>query len=70
MALSNAYLMTTKNLEKMLASIRNAQAPEKFTIKFLESLGFTVLRARQADHRSVESDGFSGRGERPDATVF
>jgi hypothetical protein len=41
MALSNAYLMTSKNLEAMLAAIRNAQAPEKFTIKFLESLGFS-----------------------------
>lgn len=34
MALSNAYLMTSKNLEGIFAAIRNAQAPEKFTIKF------------------------------------
>lgn len=46
MALSNAYLLTTKNLEGILAAICNAQAPEKFTIKFLESLGFTSTNDR------------------------
>jgi hypothetical protein len=46
MALSNAYLMTSKNLEGIFAAIRNAQAPEKFTIKFLESLGFTTTNDR------------------------
>ena len=46
MALSNAYLLTTKNLEGILAAIRNAQAPEKFTITFLESLGFTSTNDR------------------------
>ena len=46
MALINAYLMTTKNLEGVLAAIRNAQAPEKFTIKFLESLGYTSTNDR------------------------
>ncbi len=46
MALSNAYLMTSKNLEGIFAAIRNAQAPEKFTIKFLESLGFTATNDR------------------------
>ena len=46
MALANAYLMTGKNLEGMLAAIRNAQAPDKFTIKFLESLEFTSTNDR------------------------
>jgi len=46
MALSNAYLLTTKNLEGILAAICNAQAPEKFTIKFLESLGFSSTNDR------------------------
>jgi hypothetical protein len=46
MALSNAYLMTSKNLEGILAAIRNAQAPEKFSFKFLESLGFTSTNDR------------------------
>jgi hypothetical protein len=34
------YLMTTKNLGSFLQTIRNAQAPNKFTTKFLEQLGF------------------------------
>jgi len=38
--------MTSKNLEGIFAAIRNAQAPEKFTIKFLESLGFTTTNDR------------------------
>src|SRR5260221_11762286 len=46
MGLANAYLMTVKNLEGILAAICNAQAPEKFTIKFLESLGFTSTNDR------------------------
>jgi len=41
MPLASAYLTRTKNLEAMLQSIRNAQAPEKFNSKFLEALGFT-----------------------------
>ena len=40
MALTTAYLTTTKNLEGMLNSIQSAQAPERFTIKFLESLEY------------------------------
>jgi len=38
MSLTTAYLTTAKNLEAMLNSIQSAQAPERFTIKFLESL--------------------------------
>lgn len=40
MALSTAYLQTTKNLDTILNSIVNAKAPERFTYKFLEDLGF------------------------------
>lgn len=40
MALSTAYLQTTKNLDAILNSIVNAKAPERFTYKFLEDLGF------------------------------
>lgn len=40
MALPTAYLTSTKNLEGMLNAIRGAQAPEKFTQKFLENLEF------------------------------
>jgi hypothetical protein len=40
MALPRSYLTSTKNLAQILDSIKAAQAPEKFTIKFLESLDF------------------------------
>lgn len=38
MALTNAYLITTKNLQDFLNAIVTAQAPEKFSYGFLESL--------------------------------
>jgi hypothetical protein len=40
MALPRSYLTSTKNLAQIFDSIKAAQAPEKFTIKFLESLDF------------------------------
>jgi hypothetical protein len=40
MAIPTAYLTTVKNLEGMLNAIVNARAPEKFTQRYLESLGF------------------------------
>jgi hypothetical protein len=40
MALPTAYLTTVKNLEGILNAIRGAQAPDKFTQKFLEGIGF------------------------------
>jgi hypothetical protein len=40
MALPESYLMTPKNINSFFNSIINAQAPVKFTIKFLEQLEF------------------------------
>lgn len=40
MALTNAYLQTTKNLNSIINSVISAKAPERFTNKFLEDLGF------------------------------
>jgi len=40
MGLPTQYLTSTKNLAAVFEAIRNAKAPEKFTIRFLESLGF------------------------------
>jgi len=40
MPLPRSYLTSTKNLSQILDSIKAAQAPDKFTIKFLESLDF------------------------------
>jgi len=46
MAISNAYLLQVKNLGEILAAIRAAQAPERFTHKFLEALGFRSTNDR------------------------
>ena len=40
MALPTSYLTTSKNLDAILAAIQGAQAPDKFTQAFLESLEF------------------------------
>ncbi len=40
MTLPKSYLTSTKNLAAILDAIKGAQAPEKFTIRFLESLEF------------------------------
>jgi hypothetical protein len=40
MALPRVYLTTVKNLHAILEAMKSAQAPDKFTIKFLESLDF------------------------------
>lgn len=46
MALPKTYLITTKNLEAFLNAIIGAQAPERFTQKFLESLEFKSTNDR------------------------
>jgi hypothetical protein len=46
MALPNAYLVTTKNLDTFLKSIQSAKAPERFTNKFLAQLDFTSSNDR------------------------
>ena len=40
MALTNSYLTSVKNFEGIMNSILGAKAPERFTNKFLESLGY------------------------------
>lgn len=46
MALTNAYLITTKNLESFLNTLRSAKAPERFNTKFLTQLDFTSSNDR------------------------
>lgn len=48
MALTTAYLTSTKNLEGILNAIQSAQAPEKFTLRFLESLEYKTATDRLA----------------------
>ena len=46
MALTNAYLAQAKNLGAILKAIRGAQAPDKFTTRFLEQLEFKSTNDR------------------------
>ena len=46
MALTTAYLLTTKNLEPLFNAILGAQAPERFSQKFLQDLEFTSSNDR------------------------
>lgn len=46
MALTSAYLVTTKNLEAFLNAVKTAQAPERMTNKFLTDLDFTSSNDR------------------------
>jgi hypothetical protein len=41
MALPSAYLTSTKNLPGILEAIKKAQAPPRFTTRFLEGLGYS-----------------------------
>jgi len=41
MAITEAYFTSSKNVKDILEAVVNAQAPEKFTQKFLYDLGFT-----------------------------
>ncbi len=40
MSLPTQYLTSQKNLAAILSAIQQAKAPDKFTVRFLESLGF------------------------------
>src|SRR6185312_10319920 len=46
MALTTAYLVTTKNLEAFLNAVKTAQAPERMTNKFLTDLDFSSSNDR------------------------
>ena len=46
MALPTSYLTSTKRLKDFLTAIQNAQAPKKFTVRFLVNLGFKSVSDR------------------------
>jgi uncharacterized protein DUF5343 len=46
MALPTSYLTSFKNLPAILDSIQEAQAPDRFTVKFLQDLGYTSAADR------------------------
>jgi len=68
-ALPTAYLTTQKNLEGILTAMRNAQAPDKFTQKFLEDLGFTSSNDRLIIN-VLKSLGFLDDAGRPTKRYF
>jgi hypothetical protein len=39
-SLPTAYLTSYKNLPGILKAVQNAQAPDRFTLKYLEGLGY------------------------------
>lgn len=46
MSLTNTYLITTRNVEAFLNALQTAQAPERFTTKFLQDLEFSSSNDR------------------------
>ena len=46
MALPSSYLTSYKNVPAMLDAVKEAQAPDRFTVKFLQDLGFTSAADR------------------------
>ncbi|MBT4702430.1 MAG: DUF5343 domain-containing protein [Rhodospirillaceae bacterium] len=69
MALPTSYLTTVKNLSAVFDAIKGAQAPPKFTIRFLESLEFKS----QSDRLVVgvlKSIGFLGADGVPTERYF
>jgi hypothetical protein len=46
MALTSAYLVAAKNLPTFLQALRSARAPDRFTLKFIEDLGFKSTNDR------------------------
>lgn len=46
MAVPSAYMQSVKNLSAILGEIQQAQVPQKFTVEFLKTLGFTSSNDR------------------------
>ncbi len=69
MALPRSYLTSVKNLASILSAIQGAQAPDKFTIKFLESLDFKSTSDRLIIG-VLKSVGFLGPEGQPTDRYF
>lgn len=46
MAITTRYLTSTKKIDDFLSAIKNAEPPKKFTMKYLEDLGFKTAADR------------------------
>ncbi len=69
MALPKSYLTSAKNLAAILDAIKGAQAPPKFTIRFLESLEFKSNPDRLV-LGVLKSIGFLGEDGKPTERYF
>src|SRR5687767_11322460 len=69
MALPTSYLTSTKNLQGILNSILGAQAPDKFTTRFLESLDYKATSDRLVIG-VLKSLGFLADDGRPTQRYF
>ena len=69
MSLPTAYLTSIKNLAAIFDSIKTAQAPEKFTVRFLESLEFKSTSDRLVIG-VLKSLGFLADDGRPTQRYF
>lgn len=69
MALPTSYLTSTKNLEAILNAMKGAQAPEKFTQAFLESLEFKNTADRLVIG-VLKCIGFLDEGGKPQDRYF
>src|SRR3954471_3059746 len=69
MAIPTSYLTTTKNLAGILNSIVGAQAPERFTTRFLESLDYKAAADRLVIG-VLKSLGFLADDGRPTQRYF
>jgi hypothetical protein len=69
MALPTAYLTSVKNLAAIFDSIKTAQAPDKFTVRFLESLEFKSTSDRLVIG-VLKSLGFLGDDGKPTQRYF
>jgi hypothetical protein len=69
MALPTSYLTTAKNLGSILTAVQGAQAPDKFTYSFLESLEFKSSSDRLVIG-VLKSLGLIDEGGRPTERYF
>jgi hypothetical protein len=69
MALPTSYLTSVKNLSSILEAIKSAKAPDKFTVRFLESLDFKSVADRLVIG-VLKSLGFLDDSGRPKERYF
>ena len=69
MALPTSYLTSFKNVDAILNSMQNAQAPDRFTVKFLNELGYTGTADRLVI-KMLKELAFLSDGNEPQQRYF